>query len=60
MTMGCNQLKEELEIPGSEPGIDTAVSVTTTVQFDETSAAALSATGLNTFSHRRILHERKQ
>lgn len=50
MTMGCNQLKEELEIPGSEPGIDTAVSVTTTVQFDETAAANLSAAGLNTFS----------
>lgn len=49
LTIGCNSLKEELEVPGTEPVSEKTITVTAMVGLD-TSTKALTAAGVKTFA----------
>ena len=48
-TVGCNSLKEELDVPTPEPVVEKTVTLTSTVGFEATTKA-LSAAGVKTFA----------
>ena len=49
LTVGCNSLKEEMEVPTTEPVVEKTVTLTSTVGFEATTKA-LTALGKKTFA----------